>query len=82
MVLSVLPDFEGATFMRREVDSRIIRRWPEVEPKNEVEQKNFTSAIAGLLTTLVKEGRLAATKGKTQFAPTVYWVIDNDEDHS
>ena len=79
MLLSILPDFKGATFMRRDVDARIIERWPEAKP-TEDESKGFKASIASLLSDLVDKGQLEATKGKSRFDPTVYRVIDNDED--
>ncbi len=80
MLLSVLRDFDGDTFKRRDADTKIIEKWPEVEPQDETELKTFRAAIAGLLSDLVDKGKLDATKGERRFDPTVYRVIDNDED--
>lgn len=79
MLLLILPDFKGAAFMRRDVDAKIIERWPEAAP-DEVESKGFKASIASLLSDLVDKGQLEATKGESRFDPTVYRVINNNED--
>jgi hypothetical protein len=79
MLTSVLPDFKEATFLRRDVDEKIIKRWPEVEPKTKAESKAFKASIASLLADLVAKGKLKATKGENRFDPTVYQVVENDE---
>ena len=80
MLLSVLPDFENTSFLRRDVDAKIIERWPQVEPKTETESKGFKASIASLLADLVSKGQLEAKKGGNRFDPTVYRMIDSDED--
>lgn len=80
MVLSVLSDFKNTAFKRRDVDAKVIQMWPDAEPKTDAERKNFSSAIAGLMTELVGEGRLEATKGKTRFEPTEYRLKEDYED--
>jgi hypothetical protein len=76
MVLDILPDFSDQGFIRREVEAKIIERWPEAEPKTEPERKNFTSAIAALMTKLANEGRLNVKKGESRFDPRVYTLRD------
>ncbi len=80
MLLAILPSLKDRDFIRKDVEAKIIEKWPEVEPKTEAEQKSFTSSIAHLLTKLVNKGQLESTDGKTSFEPRVYRVIDNDED--
>ncbi len=80
MLTSVLPDFKEATFLRRDVDAKIIERWPEFEPKTRAESKAFKASIASLLADLVGKGTLEATKGENRFDPTVYRVVENDEE--
>jgi hypothetical protein len=76
MVLAVLPDFSDPDFIRRDVEARIVERWPEVEPKTKVESKNFTSGIAAVMTDLVKKGQLEVRKGVSRFEPRVYRLKD------
>lgn len=80
MMLAVLSDFGGNEFIRRDVEAKIIERWPEAKPQTDTEHNNFTSGLASALSNLVKKGQIERTKGKTPFDPTVYRVINNDED--
>lgn len=80
MLLTVLPDFGGREFIRRDVEAKILDRWPGAKGSTEAELNNFMSGLAGLLTDLVKKGRLEKAAGKTPFDPPVYRVINNDED--
>lgn len=72
MVLAVLPDFRDQDFIRRDVEAKIIERWPETEPKTDKEAKNFTSGIASTLADLVKKGQLEIREGESPFDPRVY----------
>lgn len=80
MVLAVLPDFRNQDFIRRDIEARILEKWPEAEPKTERESKNFTSAIAALMTDLVEKGRLESTEGESPFAPRTYRLKADSED--
>lgn len=80
MVLEALPSFKGQEFIRRDLEAKIIERWPEVEPTTEAEQKSFTSRIAHLLTDLVKKGQIESTKGENSFDPRVYRVKEVQEE--
>ena len=72
MLLAVLPDFGDQDFIRRDVEGKIIERWPQAEPRTSVEAKNFGSRLAGLLSDMVRKGQLEATKGENSFDPPVY----------
>jgi hypothetical protein len=79
MVLSVLPEFAGQGFIRRDVEAKIIQRWPEVAPKSDKEGKNLTSGIATVMTDLVKKGQLEVREGESRFEPRVYRLKNNLE---
>jgi hypothetical protein len=76
MVLAVLPEFRDRDFIRRDVEAKIIERWPEIEPKSKRERKNFTTAIASVMTDQVKKGQLEVEEGESRFEPRVYRVKD------
>jgi hypothetical protein len=76
MVLAVLPDFRDQDFIRRDVEAKIVERWPEAEPKTKRERKTFTAAIASVMTDQVKKGQLEVKEGESRFEPRVYRVKD------
>jgi hypothetical protein len=80
MLQAVLPDFKNTDFKRRDVEQKVIEKWPKVKPKTKVEAKNFTSRISQLLTSMVKSGQLKARKGKGRFDPTMYRLKEDNEE--
>lgn len=80
MLLAVLPNVEDKDFIRREVESEILGKWPEVKPKTDAEHNNFTSGLAKALKDMVNRGQLTSTKGKTPFDPTVYRLTDKGKE--
>lgn len=80
MVEATLPSLRGRDFIRRDVEAKIIEKWPEAEPATETESRNFTARIASLLTDLVKKGQLELTMGATRFDPRVYRVKETQEE--
>lgn len=80
MVEAVLPSLRGRGFIRRDIEAKIIEKWPKAEPKTDAESANFTSGIAGLLSDLVKKGKLEVSIGETGWEPRVYRVKEDQEE--
>jgi hypothetical protein len=74
MVLEVLPEFQGDTFTRADVQARILERYPQTEGRS------FSSSISNILKEIAETGQLERVeRGKRIQDPWIYRLGEGEE---